>query len=145
MSDAQNELEMALYSRLAGTAAVTSGLAHGSLSVYSQIAPQGADTPYLIFSQQSGIDENVKTGRSRQILMLVKVVSNVSMKSAGTIGQAIDDALHVIEGEVGTPLSISGWSNFWQRRDSDVRYTERDPDGKIYHHAGGLYRFRLSR
>lgn len=142
-----NELEQAIFARLIATSAITSALAAGTASIYNALAPQGAAYPLVIFGQQSGLDENVKTGRSRQVLVLVKAITQSTMRAAGSIDANIDGALHFISGVSAdsVQLSVSGWTNIWQRRESDVRYTERDPDGKTYHHSGALYRVRLTR
>jgi hypothetical protein len=143
---AENELEQAWVARLRTTSAITNSLAAGTAGIYNWIAPQGATYPLIIVSEQSGLDDNVKTGRSRNVLLLCKAITTTTLKAAGVIDEAIDDAFHFVNGEsVAQPLTIVGWTIFWQRRASDVRYSERDSDGVLYHHAGGLYRVRMGR
>ena len=132
-----NEVETALYSRLTGTAMLTPLLATQT-SVYHSIAPQGAAYPLVIVNRQAGSDDNKSPRRARQLLYLVKAVSNKSMKEAGAIDKEIDKALH------DQALSITGWSNYWLMRETDVQYVEVAEDDRVYYHSGGIYRMRIA-
>lgn len=142
-----NAVETALYARLSGTAALTALLASAT-AIYNGVAPQNADFPYVVFSQQSAVDDNKSPHRARQLLYLVKAVvvdrqgsTSYSMQDAGAVDDQIDAALH---GEV---LTVTGWTNYSLWRETDVRFTEV-PDqagGRRYFHAGGVYRLRIAK
>ena len=133
-----NALETALYTKLAAGTALTALLADGTASIFNQVAPRNSTFPYVEFGLQGGGDENMCPARFKNLLYRVKAVSDVSMKTAGEIDDAVDALLH------GATLTVNGWHNFWCRRDSDFRYAEFDPEGNAIWHAGGVYRIRLS-
>lgn len=140
-----NAVEIALYQRLTGTAALTNLLASAT-AVYTQEAPQGATYPFVVFNKQAGTDDNDNPHRARQLLYQVKAIvgskqatgADYTLKDALTIDDQIDAALHL------KPLTVTGWSNFWLVRESDVLYQEDASGGKHFYHAGGLYRLRIA-
>lgn len=139
-----NAVEIALYQRLIGTAALVNLLASAT-SVYTQEAPQGAAYPMVVFNKQAGTDDNDNPHRARQLLYQVKAIvaskqatgADYTLKDALAIDEQIDAALHL------KPLTVTGWTNFWIVRESDVLYDE-DASGKRFYHAGGLYRLRIA-
>ena len=131
-----NALEQGLYSKLSGTSALTTLLANAT-SVYNQIVPKGKAYPLVIFNLQGGGDENDTPKRRKNYVYLAKAVSAVSMKQAGLIDAQIDAALHE------ATLTVTGWTNFWCMRTTDIRYTETTAEGANYFHSGGLYRIRI--
>jgi hypothetical protein len=138
-----NAFEAALYQKLTTTGALTALLAT-SASVYGYLAPQSATYPMVLFSKQAGTEDNETPVRTRQLVYQVKGVvadqptGGVSLKSAGAIDDQIDAALN------GVLLTVTGWTTFRLRRESDLAYVEPAAGGTRYYHAGGLYRARLS-
>ena len=132
-----NELWQALHARLSGTPALTALLSSAE-AVYDTQAPPGALYPLVTFSQQAWPVETVDPHRREDAYVLVKAISATSFKDAGAIDAAIDAALD------SQPLTVAGHTNIWLRRTEQVRYTETDPAGKNYYHAGGIYRIRLA-
>lgn len=132
-----NAVEVALYTKLTGTAGITA-LLPSSTAVYNQEAPQGTVQPYVIFQQMSDTDLNRTQHRSKDLLYLAKGVSRTGFKQAGDIDAAIDAALH------NTTLTVPGWTNYTTRRESSVRYLEPVAGGGSIYHAGGIYRLRIT-
>lgn len=127
-----NELDTALYSRLQGTA-VTS-LLSGTTAIYKNQAPEGAALPYIVFNKQSGSPWNLDANRVDDLLYYVRAYSGNSAAQAGSIDAQIDTALHL------TPLTVSGWTNIWIARESNIELVATEPSGRLIHSAGALYR-----
>lgn len=128
-------VEVALYNLLAGNSSLTNAL--GGTAIYNQLAPQGATYPMVVFSKMAGQDDNASPHRSRQIMYLVEVRSQVGLGQAGTIDAIVDGILHQ------THLSLSGWTNYWTARESDVLDAGIGADGRAAYRSGGVYRFRI--
>ena len=132
-----NDLERALRATLTGGTALTALLA-GTASVYNGVVPMGQAFPAIVYSHQGGGDINESPHRSRNLLYTVKAISAVSMTQAGNIDAAADALLH------GKALTVSGWTNYWLMRESDLRLVETTPEGGSYFTSGGVYRIRIA-
>jgi len=130
-----NILDTALRAKLAADSTLIGLL--GGTAIFNTLAPQGSTYPQVQFSVMAGTDDNDSMRRARQMVYLVKGVSQNGLTAAGAIDDRIDTILH------HASLSVTGWGVFWVARESDVRYAEQAEDGKTYFHAGGLYRIRL--
>lgn len=128
-----NPVRTALHAALSGDATLT-GLLASPDAIYHQRAPEGAETPYVIFHQQAGPRRLTFGSHLHWDLWLVKAVDRD--ESASDV-EDIDDAVEaVLE---GAQLAVTGRAHLYLRRESDVDYPE--PDGsKTYRHRGGLYR-----
>lgn len=127
-----NVLDAALYTRLQGTA-VTS-LLSGTTAIYKNQAPEGASLPYIIFNKQSGGPWNLDANRVDDLLYYIRAYSGNSAAQAGSIDAQIDAALHL------APLTVSGWTNIWIARESNIELVSTEPSGRLIHSAGALYR-----
>lgn len=130
-----NALETAIYSTLAAGTALTTTL--GGTAIYNNLAPRDKALPYVIFSQQSGREDDETPRRTLTFRYLVKGVAN-SMSAAGTVADQVDTLLH------DNALSVSGWTNYWMHRETTVRYIETTDAGEHIGHAGAVYTVRLS-
>jgi len=130
-----NALASALYSRLQGTA-LTSLLA-GTTSIYHMQAPEGAALPYVIFNLQGGGDENLDKNRTKNLIVFVRGYSESTPAQAGSIDAQIDGLLHL------TPLTVSGWTNIWLARETDLETVETEPNSQPIYMQGGFYRVHL--
>jgi hypothetical protein len=133
-----NVLNTAIYSRLQGTSAITSLLA-GTTSVYNLQAPEGATYPYIVWNIQGGGDENESRHRTKDLVLFVRAYSGVSAAQAGSIDAQVDTALHLL------PLTVSGWTDFWMARETELETVENAPNTKPIYMSGGLYRCRLEK
>jgi hypothetical protein len=124
-------LETALYNELAGAAVLITEL--GGTFIYNKQAPQDPNDNYVIFSQQAGGDVNDTPIRERNILYTVMAIA-LTQEKAAAIDTEIDDTLHLAE------LTISGWSNLWLARETDVNISQIDSGGVTHYHVGGIYR-----
>jgi hypothetical protein len=133
-----NELNTAIYSRLQGTSAVNSLLA-GTTAIYHLQAPEDQNYPYIVFNVQGGGDENRTQHRTKNLLIYVRTYAAGAggAAQAGSIDKQVDIALHL------TPLSVTGWSNYWLAREQDIELVENDPSGQQVHTCGGVYRVRV--
>ena len=127
-----NALDAALYTRLQGTA-ITS-LLSGTTAIYRNQAPEGATLPYIVFNKQSGSPENLDANRVDNLLYYVRAYSGSSAAQAGSIDARVDAALHLV------PLTVSGWTNIWIARESNIDLASTEPSGRVIHSAGALYR-----
>lgn len=131
-----NTLETAIYSRLSGGTALTALL--GGTAAYNTVLPGSASYPAVVFQLQGGGDENLTPRRSKSLLYTIKAISATGAKQAGAVDAEIDTLMH------GRPLTVSGYTNFWCMRESDVSYAEPNGAGGYYWHVGGVYRIRLA-
>lgn len=130
-----NANDAAIYSRLQTTGALTSLLA-GTTAIYHLQAPEGATLPYVVFSLQSGIDDNLSRHRTKQNVWFIRAYSGVSAAQAGSIDAQIDAALHLV------PLTVSGWTDFWLARETELETVQLEPSGRQVWMDGGMYRQR---
>ena len=127
-------LNSSLYSRLQGTA-ITS-LLSGTTAIYSQQAPENSTLPYIVYNVQGGGDENQSQNRTKNLVVFVRAYA-AQNSTAGSIDAQIDTALHL------APLTVTGWSNFWMARETDLETVENPPTGGQVWMNGALYRCRL--
>lgn len=126
--------EAALFSLLNVSSVTT--LATGG--VWPNIAAQGTAPPYVIIQWQGGGDENDHSTDSTNLIYTVKALASTALLAA-QIMAACDALLHK------QTLTVTGWTNFWLRRETWVSYAEVDPVGKATYHRGAMYRIRNER
>jgi hypothetical protein len=133
-------LNAAIYGRLGTITALTNLLAHGTASIFNLQAPENEAYPYVVYSLQGGGDENDNPHRTKNIVLFVRCYSTTSAKNAGSIDTQIDTALHLV------PFTnVSGWTNTWLARETDLETVENPPTGAQIFMQGGLYRSRLAK
>lgn len=129
----------ALYGKMAGDSTLT-GLLHSppagyTKSIFYEQAPAGAQFPYIIFTKQAGTPRYALANRAfDNDVWLIKGVDRAdTADTADNIASRLDALL-----TDGT-ISISGRTQLYLRRESDVDYAEVT-DGVTYRHAGCLFR-----
>lgn len=127
-------LETGLYNILKSNADLITEL--GGTVIYNKRAPQSPGNKYVIFQWQGGGDENLSAHRTRNVLYSIFGVAPTQEQAAG-INDKIDAALH------GQTVTVSGYTNFWTRRETDVNFVENDSGGVARFHVGGIYRIRI--
>lgn len=126
-------LNTAIYNRLNGATAVTSLLA-GTTSVYALQAPEGATLPYIVWNVQGGGDTNDTSNRLKNLVIFIRAYASTNAR-AGSIDAAIDTVLHFV------PFTgVTGWTNIWLARETDLETVENPPTGSQVFMNGGLYR-----
>ena len=135
-----NVLNAAIYSKLQSTSAITNLLA-GTVSIYHMQAPENAEYPYIVYSQQAGGDENLSQHRVKNTVRFIRAYATGSQGAAlaGSIDAQVDAALHL------SPLTVSGWTNLWLARETDLEGVENTPSGQQVHMAGGFYRLLVEK
>jgi Protein of unknown function (DUF3168) len=130
----------ALYGRMAGDTTLNALLgtpAPGfAKAIYHQQAPDEAHFPFVIFQKQSGTPTEAFTDPSAletDVWMVKGVDRNTTTDTAEAIALRIQTLLN------DAPLSISGNTLLYLRRQSDVEYPEL-MEGVAYKHCGALYR-----
>lgn len=131
----------AIYGKMVGDSTLTGMLgapaAGYSQNVYYQQAPDGAKFPYIIFSKQAGTPTyTFQTGQAAfdaEVWLVKGVDLATSADTVDAIAARLDALL------TDGALSISGRSQMYLRRESDVDYSEEDK-GQLYRHAGALFR-----
>lgn len=97
-------LDAALYSKLANTAAITALV---STRIYNLQAETGAAYPYIVFNLASGLPDNSTAHQDMNSVYRIAAVA-ATPELAYPIIAAVHDALHM------QPIAISGgWTNFW--------------------------------
>lgn len=140
-----SELNAAIMSRLGTITALTSGLAYlkdagTAPAIINGQAPEGQAYPYVVFSLQAGGDLNDNPHRTKSIVLFIRSYSTVSAKQAGSIDAVIDTALHL------APFSnVTGWTNTWLARETDLETVENPPTGTKVFMQGGMYRNRITK
>lgn len=127
-------LETGLYNALSGGTALTSEL--GGTFIYNKQAPQTPSDKFVILQWQGGGDENETKHRTRNVIYTVRGVAT-SQEDAATIDGLIDSLLHL------QTLTVTGYTNFWTARESDVNFVEQDAGGVNRYHVGAQYRIRI--
>ena len=130
-----NALETAIYSALAAGTALTTTL--GGTAIYNVLAPRDKALPYVIFSQQSGREDDETPRRTQTYRYLVKGVAH-SLLAAGTIADQVEALLR------NNALSVTGWTTYWLHPETTVRYIETTAAGEYIGHAGTVYTVKLS-
>lgn len=136
----------ALYGKLAGDSTLTNLLASPptgyAQNIWHQQAHDAADHPFVIFQKQSGTPRYALGARAYDNeLWLVKGVvrkSDSAAQSADDVADAISSRLNALLTD-GT-ISISGSTQLYLRRESDIEYTETSEGQPRILHAGALYR-----
>jgi hypothetical protein len=130
----KNALNSAIYSKLTGGTALVTAL--GGTAIYYQQAPDEATKPFVVWSYQGGGDENDTANRTKNLVVLVRSFASTS-QVAGQIDKLVDNLLHL------QSLSVTGWTNFWLARESEVSLIENLPNVEKSFMEGALYRVRL--
>jgi hypothetical protein len=129
----------AIYGKLAGDVTLNALLATPpagrSKSIYYQRAPQGAPFPYVILSKQAGTPRYALGDRAydNDVWLVKGVDRNDTADTVDAISSRIDALL------TDASLSISGRTQLYLRRESDVDYPET-VDDSTYLHSGATYR-----
>lgn len=129
-------LGSAIYSKLTGSSNLT-GLLAGTGAVYRMQAPEAAALPFVVFGLQAGGPENITASDLRDEVYNVQAYARTPAL-AGSIDAQVSSLLH------HGSLTVSGYTNIWCGRETDLEYTESEPTGAIIYHAGALYRIRLT-
>jgi len=135
MSNFFGAMGTALYSTLSGAAALITEL--GSTAIYQDQAPDGQARPYVVYSHQGGGPDLITKSDLRNNLWFVRAYADTKAKAV-TLDAQIDTALNK------KTLSVTGWTNFWTVRETDLSLVETQPDNVKVHMAGALYRIRLT-
>lgn len=130
----------ALYGKLAGDGTLTGLLGTPpsgfSQSIYYQLAPQNAGHPFVIFQQQSGTPSYALGERAYD--NEIWLVKGVDKSTDADVVDAVASRLDALLTD-GT-ISISGNTQLYLRRQSDLPAYAEVVDGARYLHAGALFR-----
>lgn len=125
-----------LFDHLAGYSALITAL--GGTAIYNKVIPLTASLPALVYSIASGGEDNDSPLEGVDVTYLVKAVS-ISSRAAETLADLVYARLHNATITLDAP-----WSNYHTELTQLVDYSEREKDGDVYYHTGGLYRIRAS-
>lgn len=133
---ADNVINTAIFNQLAGGTALISAL--GGTALYYLQAPDNTAKPFIVWNKQAGGDENDTANRTKNLVYLFRVFA-AHPDQAGTIDALMDARLH------NQTLSVSGWSNFWMARETEVSLIENMPNIEKSYVVGAMYRLRLDK
>ena len=125
----------AIYSTLSGGTALTTLL--GGTLIYQDHPPDGSARPYVVFNHQAGGPELLNSHDIRSNVWYVRGFADTKA-SAVAIDAQIDALLD------GHTLSVSGYTNFWTKREEDLSIVETQPNNERIYSNGGLYRVRVT-
>jgi hypothetical protein len=138
-----NEVDTAIFNKLAAGTALTGLLAAGTASIFNTVAPQSAQMPYVVFARASDRDSYTLAAEATvDAIYTVKAVAkspaaSPTKKAAGAIAAQIKSALN------DAPLSVTGKTWLSTRRESNIDYAETNASHIIYH-VGGNYRLWIA-
>jgi hypothetical protein len=137
-----NVLNTAIYNQLSGGTALVAALGGNRASlgnkppIFYLQAPDNEPKPYVIWSYQAGGDENITPNRTNNKIVLVRSFASAPAQ-AGTIDALVDGRLHM------QTLNVTGWTNFWLARETEVTLVENLPNVEKSYMSGAMYRCRL--
>lgn len=130
-------VDLWIGSRLAADTAIQSVVGTTNPRIYPDVAPAGVDPPYILYTMQSGLDENLLggvRGAADMVFSVRAVVQSQSYRPAAALANRIDAVLHGARGTAPEfPCEIHC------TRLEPVRYPETG-SGVSNRHLGGLYR-----
>lgn len=131
-----SDLNDGLFDHLAGGTALIAAL--GGTAIYNKVIPLTASLPAVVYSMASGGEDNDSPLEGVDVTYLVKAVST-SSRAAETLADLVKARLHNVTITLDAP-----WSNYHTELTQLVDYSERETEGDVYYHTGGLYRIRAS-
>jgi len=131
-----NTLNTSIYNVLSGGTALTTAL--GGTAIYHGEAPSGKALPYVVWNYQYGGVENITPHEMSTQLVYIRAFAS-SASQGGTIDAAICNLLHK------ETLTVTGWSNFWLARETEIAMPEKDAAGITTWSIGAFYRIRLDK
>lgn len=138
MAGTYPDLDAAMYSKLAGTAAVTAIVGSGTAArIYNLQAPAGAALDYIIFYAGSEIVPNTQL---RDDLNAVYRVDcwGLTRARAEALSAVVFSALHK------ETLTVAGWTNYWMRCEGKTDFVA-NVDGKQFYRRVWDVRIRASK
>jgi hypothetical protein len=109
----------------------------GGTAIYNTLAPQGVGFPRVVHFQGAETEDNTSPRRAQTYLWTIKAEAK-TQKEAEEIDDLIDALVHD-----GT-LSITGWNDYWMRRESGISYVEGVSGKELVWHDGAQYRIRMA-
>lgn len=128
-----NALNAGIYTTLSGGTALAALV---GTALYYQAAPDGAALPYVKWSYQGGGPLNITASDMRDLLIYARGYASTP-DMAGSIDAAVSALLH------RQTITVSGYTNFWTARETEVHLEETTPAGEHIFSAGAIYRVRL--
>lgn len=134
----------AIYGKLAGDSTLNALLGTPATgytkSIYYEDAPTGAGFPYIIFNKQAGTPRYAMAANAMDTeVWLIKGVDKMD-KARTLSADGVDNISSRLDALLtDAALSISGKTQLYLRRDSDLDYAEIT-DGATYRHAGSNFR-----
>ena len=128
-------VDVGLYSKLTGDTALVALLSAGT-PVFNMEAPPSTDMPYVVFFSAGGGPDNITPSDLRSMVYGVKGIAS-TLTAAANIDARIDTLLH------NNSITVSGYTNIWLARETEVQLVEDAPDGNPIYHYGAYYRIRI--
>jgi len=128
-------VDAGLYSKLTGDTALVALLSSGT-PIFQLEAPPNTTMPYVIFFHAGGGPDSITPSDLRSMVYAVKGVAT-TLNAAANIDARIDALLH------NNSITVSGYTNIWLARETEVQLVEGAPDGNPIYHYGAYYRIRI--
>lgn len=128
-------VDAGLYSKLTGDTALVALLSAGT-PVFNMQTPPNTSLPYVVFFSAGGGPDNITPSDLRSMVYGVKGVAS-TLTAAANIDARIDTLLH------NNSITVSGYTNIWLARETEVQLVEDAPDGNPIYHYGAYYRIRI--
>jgi len=88
------------------------------------------------FFSAGGGPDNITPSDLRSLVYGIKAVSD-TLLAAANIDARLDALLH------NQSISVTGYTNLWLARETDVQFPETAPNGNPIYHYGAYYRIRI--
>ena len=138
----ETAVRRAAYGKMAGDGTLTGLLgppATGfSQSIYHEEAPPNAGYPFIVFHKQAGTPTYTFKQGSSAFETDVWLIKAVDRNTSADAAEAVASRLRALLTDGA--LTISGATQMYLRRDSDIPSYQEVRDGVQYRHVGSLWR-----
>ncbi len=138
MSEPTNALQVGLYTRLLGYAALTTAL--GGPAVYDHV-PQNTAAPYVLIGEAMANEDDTKSANGWEFTVTIHCWDflKAGRKSVNTLMGHIYDALHRQE----SSITVTGFALLQIYREFSQTIPEPAEEGQPDHYYHGIQRFRV--
>lgn len=127
-----------LYTGIQSKLAAGTVLAGLTTRIYNKQAPDSCALPFVIYSQQAGGPMNINPSELSENIIFVRAWGDTDASARGVF-DAVDNLLDK------ATLTVTGFTNIWCARESDLDAVEDQPNGTKRYMYGGLYRIQVDK
>lgn len=138
------DVERAIFGKLSADSGVTAIVGSGNNArIYEIHAPAGADLPYIVFYNASGIHPPQTPRDTLNYVFRIEAVVDEDSGAGGVSAYNLQSAIH--SALSGASLSITGWSAYWVDFERYTTLIDALEQGRQIRRLIGDYRIRASK